>query len=265
MRAARLNGALIHFREDGDPGGRPLLLINSLGTDLRVWDKLVPLLPDGLRLIRYDKRGHGLSELTPGPYAIDQLADDAAALLDHLDLREAILVGLSIGGLIGQSLAARRPELVRALVLMDTAAKIGDAEMWAERIATVEASGIEALADAVMQRWFSEGFAAHHAEEMAAWRNMLTRTPDAGYAACSAAIAAADFTETTRRLTIPVLAMAGDEDGSTPPDLVSATADLVEGSRYETIEQAGHLPGVERPHAVAGLILGFLQDHGLAD
>lgn len=265
MRAVNLNGAVMHFREDGNAGGRPILLINSLGTDFRVWDKLVPLLPDDLRVIRYDKRGHGLSELTPGPYTIDQLADDAAALLDHLGLREAIVVGLSIGGLIGQSLAARRPELVRAMVLMDTAAKIGTEEMWAERIATVEASGIEALADAVMQRWFSRSFAQNHPQELLAWRNMLTRTPDAGYAACSAAIAAADYTETTRALRIPVLAMAGDEDGSTPPELVSATADLIEGSRYETVEEAGHLPAVERPHTVAGLIVGFLQDCRLAN
>jgi 3-oxoadipate enol-lactonase len=265
MRAVKLNGAVMHFREDGDAGGRPLLFINSLGTDFRVWDKVVPLMPDDLRLIRYDKRGHGLSELTPGPYSIDQLADDAAALLDHLALRGAIVVGLSIGGLIGQSLAARRPDLVRALVLMDTAAKIGTEEMWAERIATVEAEGIEALADAVMTRWFSKGFAKNHAVEMAAWRNMLTRTPDAGYAACSAAIAAADYTESTKTLSIPVLAMAGDEDGSTPPDLVRATAKLIKGARYETIEQAGHLPGVERPNTVAGLIIGFLQDCNLAN
>ena len=193
MRAVSLNGAVMHFREDGDAGGRPLFLINSLGTDFRVWDKLMPLMPEGLRILRYDKRGHGLSELSPGPYSIDQLADDAAALLDHLQLREVIVVGLSIGGLIGQSMAARRPDLVRAMVLMDTAAKIGTQEMWAERIAAVEAGGIESLADAVMQRWFSEGFGRNHPEELLVWRNMLTRTPDAGCADCSAAIADADY------------------------------------------------------------------------
>ncbi|MEO0682249.1 MAG: 3-oxoadipate enol-lactonase [Pseudomonadota bacterium] len=263
MRAARLNGAVMHYRVDGEGGATPILLINSLGTDLRVWDKLVPLMPDGRRLIRYDKRGHGVSEAPPPPYDMETLAGDAAALLDHLEVEQAIVVGLSIGGLIGQMMAARRPALVQALVLMDTAAKIGGRDLWDPRLAVVREQGIEGVADAVMERWFSAHFRAHHGEEAALWRNLLTRTPAAGYIGCGEAIADTDLTAEAGALKIPVLAMAGDEDGSTPPEMVRATADLIEGARYETIEQAGHLPCVERPSTVAALILGFLQTHNL--
>jgi len=265
MHGARLNGATIRYADEGDRGGAPVLFVNSLGTDLRVWDKVVALLPDGLRIIRADKRGHGLSELTPGPYTIEGLADDAAALLDRLEVTGAAVVGLSIGGMIAQSLAARRPELVRGMVLMDTAAKIGTPEIWEDRLGQVEAGGIEAIADAVMQRWFAEGFRSGHAEEAAIWRTMLTRTPAAGYVACGRAIAAADLTEATRRLALPTLAMAGSEDGSTPPDLVAATAKLIPGARMEVIEGSGHLPCVDRPAMTAALITGFLQDLNLVD
>jgi 3-oxoadipate enol-lactonase len=265
MHGARLNGATIHYADEGDRAGAPVVFVNSLGTDFRVWDKVVPLLPEGLRIIRADKRGHGLSELTLGPYSIEGLADDTAALLDRLEVKGAAVVGLSIGGMIAQSLAARRPDLVRGMVLMDTAAKIGTPEMWGERLAAVEAGGIEAIADAVMQRWFPESFRNGHADEAAIWRTMLTRTPAAGYVACGRAIQAADLTEATGKLTLPTLAMAGSEDGSTPPDLVAGTAKLIAGARMEVIEGSGHLPCVDRPAMAAAMITGFLQDLNLVD
>ena len=249
--------ATLHIREDGPKDGRPILFANSLGTDLRVWDALLPLLPPGLRIIRFDKRGHGLSDAPPAPYAMETLVDDAAALCDALQLRDVTVVGLSIGGLIGQGLAARRTDLVRALVLMDTAARIGSAEMWQTRIEAIRKGGIASLQGPIMERWFTAPFRQSN-PAFALWCNMLTRTSVDGYIGCCAAIAGADLTESTRALRIPVLAMAGDEDGSTSPDLVRATADLC-GAEFHLIAGAGHIPCVEQPEATAALLTEFFK------
>ena len=259
--AAAANGLTLHCRDEGPADGPALVFANSLGTDFRVWDALVPLLPAGLRLIRYDKRGHGLSDCPPGPWSIADHAADLAALLDGLGVRGAVVVGLSVGGLIGQQLAATRPDLVRGLVLMDTAARIGNEEMWNTRIATVRGKGIAAIAGPILERWFSARFRAED-PALPLWRSMLTRTPMEGYALTSAAIRDCDLTESTRALAIPVLAMAGEEDGSTPPALVRATAELVAGARFHVIAGAGHLPCVEAPEETARLITGFLREIG---
>ena len=225
MLIADLDGLKVHYRDDGDPHGPPVVFANSLGTDLRLWDKIVDLLPPSLRLVRYDKRGHGLTDALPAPYSMGALVSDAEALIDHLEIRDCVFVGLSIGGMIAQGLAVKRMDQVRAMVLSNTGAKIGTPEMWADRIAAVEEGGIEALADTIMERWFSPRFRA--GREIAAWRNMLVRQPVEGYAGCSAAISGTDFYTTTASLTLPTLGIAGSDDGSTPPDLVRETVDLV--------------------------------------
>lgn len=258
MKICQLDSVDLNYRDEGDPAGAPVVFVNSLGTDMRLWDKVLPLLPSGLRLIRYDKRGHGLSTAPKAPYSMGALVSDIEGLLDHLNVRNAVIVGCSIGGMIAQGLAVKRLDQVRAIVLTNTAAKIGTEEMWAERIAAVEAGGVEALADTVMERWFSDRFRA--TPELVAWRNMLTRTPDDGYAGCSAAISGTDFFTTTSSLTLPTLAIAGSEDGSTPPDLVRETAGLIKGSRFELIRGAGHLPMVEKPQVFANHLSGFLKD-----
>lgn len=245
----------MHYQVDGT--GLPVLFANSLGTDLRLWDALLPHLPPGLRLIRYDKRGHGLSE-TRAPFDMADLIADAAALLDHLETGPALIVGLSIGGLIAQGLAAARPDLVRALVLSNTAAQIGTQEMWAERIATLERDGMAALADPILERWFAPAFRAH--PELALWRNMLCRTSVAGYAGCCKAIAGCDLRASTAALRLPVLAIAGAEDGSTPPDLVRGTAALIPGARLIEIPATGHLPCVEAPARYGEILTQFLQE-----
>lgn len=260
MKIARLTDIDLHYREDGMPDGAPVVFSNSLGTDLRLWDDILPLLPDGLRFIRYDKRGHGLSQCPKPPYSMGALVTDVERLLDMLEVRGAVFVGCSIGGLIAQGLAVKRLDQMRAMVLTNTAAKIGTAQMWSERIEAVAAGGIEALADPTMERWFSTAFRA--TPELTAWRAMLVRQPDEGYMGCSAAISGSDFYATTAGLSLPTLAIAGSEDGSTPPDLVRETADLVKGSRFELIRGAGHLPMVETPKAFADLLSGFLRDIG---
>lgn len=256
MNVVELSGLSLNYRIDGDKTGAPVVFINSLGTDYRLWDKLLPLLPGGLQFIRYDKRGHGLSEVTSAPYRMGGLVNDLERLLDHLNVRNAVLVGCSIGGLIAQGLAVKRLDQVRAMVLSNTGAKIGTKEMWNDRIDAVRAGGIDALADATLERWFSTAF--RETPELAAWRAMLTRTPVEGYVGCSEAISGTDLYETIATLTLPTLGIAGSEDGSTPPDLVRETAALVKGSEFELIRGAGHLPMVEAPDRFAEILTTFL-------
>lgn len=257
MQTIQTSDATLHIRDEGPRAGRVVVFANSLGTDLRVWEALLPLLPAGLRIVRFDKRGHGLSDATPAPYAMETLIADAEAVCDGLGLTDVTFVGLSIGGLIGQGLAAKRPDLVRALVLMDTAAKIGSAGMWTTRIASIREGGIVALEGPIMERWFTAPFRAEN-PEYALWCNMLKRTTVEGYVGCCAAIAGTDLTESTRGLRLPVLALAGDQDGSTPPDLVRETAALC-GADFHLIAQAGHIPCVEQPAATAKLLTEFLE------
>lgn len=250
----------LHYRVDGPDDGAPVVFANSLGTDFRLWDKILPLLPAGLRIIRFDKRGHGLSSAPPAPYAMGALITDTERLLDHLAVRDSLFVGLSIGGMIAQGLAVKRLDLIRAVVLSNTAAKIGNPDLWAERIATVEKDGIESLADAVMERWFSRDFRA--TPELELWRSMLVRQTRQGYAGCAAAISGSDFYTPTSGLRLPALGIAGDEDGSTPPDLVRETVDLIPGSKFHLIRKAGHLPCVEQPQEYARVLAAFMRDTG---
>lgn len=259
MEIAELNGIKIHWREDGAGAGAPALVFaNSLGTDLRLWDPILPHLPPQYRIIRWDKRGHGLSACPPAPYRIEDLAADAEALLDHLGLRRVIFVGLSIGGMIGQALAARRPDLVRALVLSNTAPKLGTPELWQERISAIRAGGLESIADSVMARWFHPDFQAKPA--LALWRTLLARMPAEGYIGCAEAIAAADLTQSTARLRLPVLGISGEGDVTSPPELVRAAIAPIPGSRAVILPRTGHLPCIEAPEAYAACLTAFFKE-----
>ncbi|MEO1138226.1 MAG: 3-oxoadipate enol-lactonase [Pseudomonadota bacterium] len=260
MPFARINDINLHYRDDGPTDGPPVVFSNSLGTDMRLWNAMLSHLPDGLRLIRYDKRGHGQTEVPPAPYTMGALVSDIEALIDHLHIRDSVFVGLSIGGLIGQGLAVKRLDQVRALVLSNTAAKIGTPDIWKERIDGVRAGGIEALADAVMERWFSRDFLA--SPQLQIWRDILTSQPDEGYIGCSTAISGTDFYTTTASLRLPALGIAGAEDGATPPDLVRETIELIPGSQFHLMRRAGHLPCVEQPETYARVLTGFLKDIG---
>lgn len=262
MKLIKLGNATLHYRIDGDPQGAPIVFANSLGTDFRLWDKVIPLLPEGLRILRFDKRGHGLSSCPPGDYSIRDLVIDTAQLMHALDFENSLFVGLSIGGLIAQGLASHHRQLVSSIVISNSAAKIGTEQMWQERMHSLRSGGIEALADNIMERWFSNNFRASQSEELLGWRNMLTRTPVEGYIGCCAAIAASDFTQSTAELNLPAMLIAGDEDGSTPPELIRATADLIKGSRYELITGAGHLPCVEQAEQYARILGDFMRETG---
>lgn len=260
MEAVTLDDVVLHVRQDGAAGDPPVVFANSLGTDLRLWDDVVARLPGGLHLVRYDKRGHGLSGAPPAPYSMGALICDAERLIEVLGLRDVVFVGLSIGGMIAQGLAAKRLDLVRAVVLSNTAPKIGTRQMWEDRIATVGTQGLSAMSDAIMERWFSRGFRESPAAYP--WKRMVETTSAHGYAGCCAAIAGTDFYTTTAALRLPAQVIAGDADGSTPPDLVKEMADLIPGARYDLIRGAGHLPCVERPGEYAAILTRFLTEIG---
>ena len=258
MKFARVNNVVLHYQDTGGDSLPVIVFSNSLGTDFRIWDEVAAKLAQNYRIIRYDKRGHGLSEATPAPYTMVDHVDDLAALLNHLKVEHAVIVGLSVGGMIAQGLAALHPDLVSALVLCDTAHKIGTDEMWNQRIDAINAGGIPALADGIMERWFTPSFRSPENAAYAGYLAMLNRTTVEGYTGTCAALRDADLTESTRALTIPALCMVGAQDGSTPPDLVKSLAGLITSSRFEIVEDAGHLPCIEQPEKTAALIQGFL-------
>jgi 3-oxoadipate enol-lactonase len=260
MQFASIDGIVIHYDIAFAGADKPVLVFsNSLGTDSRIWHHELAKFAGDFTIVTYDKRGHGLSDLGQPPCSIDDHVADLAGLLDHLELAGTIVVGLSVGGLIAQGLYAARPDLVRALVLSNTAHKIGTPEMWNTRIAAVERDGIGSILEPVMQRWFTAPYRSPDNAAYRAYSNMLLRQPASGYAGICAAIRDADFTEAAKRIAVPTLCIAGDEDGSTPPDLVRAMAALIPGSRFELIEGAAHIPCVETPAAHAALIRDFIQ------
>lgn len=255
-------GVALHARVDGamDTSAPTLVFGNSLGTSLHLWDALVAHLPEGLRIIRYDMRGHGKSDVPDGPYTMGGLVSDAASVCDAFQVKDSLFVGLSVGGMVAQGLAVKRPDLIRALVLSNTAAKIGNPPMWQDRIDAVRAKGLHAIADDVMKRWFSRDFLM--SSDPAHWRKMLTQTPAAGYAGICAAIAGTDFYTPTSGIRIPTLGIAGSEDGATPPDLVRETVDLIPGSQFHLMRRVGHLPCVEAPEAYAKILIDFMAATG---
>ncbi len=263
MRPVSVNGVVLNYSDQGYGEGPCLVFSNSLGTDYRIWQGVAEHLSNDYRLIFYDKRGHGLSSAPEAPYTMDQHIGDLTGLLDHLDIKNTIVVGLSVGGLIGQGLAARRPDLVQALVLSDTAPKIGTDEMWSARIAAIREAGLEGAANGILERWFSQDLRESRPIDVTLWRHMLVRTPIEGYLGTCQAIMATDFTEAARRLDLPVLCVVGSEDGATPVSLVKAMADIIPGSQFEVIDGAGHLPCVEKPEQFAALVKAFVAKHNL--
>jgi 3-oxoadipate enol-lactonase len=252
----------LHYREQGSAAGPAVVFAHALGTDLTLWDAVLPLLPPGLRLITLDMRGHGGSDTPAPPYAMGALIRDAERALDHLGVRDSVFLGLSIGGMIAQGLAVKRLDMIRALVLSNTATKIATPATWAARIAAVQAGGMAAVADQTMERWFPPAFRGTPAFPPIRAR-FLAQRPD-GWLGCAAAIAGADFYATTAQLTLPTLCLAGSADGSSPPDLVRETADLIRGSRFHLLRGAGHLPPLDQPQAFAAALSGFLGDIGHA-
>ena len=261
MQFVKIGDINLHYQLIGAPAGKPVMVFaNSLGTDFRIWRDVIVRLAGDFAVVLYDMRGHGLSDTGRTPYAMEDHVGDLAGLLDFLGVHQTIVCGLSVGGQVAQGLYAARPDLVRALVLCDTAHKTGTAEFWNARIAALEENGIASIADGILERWFTPGFRAPGNAAFAGYRTMLIRQPVEGYAATCAAVRDADFTEVVKKIAVPAICVVGDQDGATPPELVLSTAKLIPGCRYEVIRDAGHIPCVEQPEALTEIIRAFVAE-----
>lgn len=260
MPIADLGHVQLNYRIDGPIDGAPLVLANSLATTLTIWDDVVAVLPDNLRILRFDMRGHGGSSVPQAPYSMGSLIRDAEKLLEFCEFQNAMFVGISLGGIVGQGLAVKRMDQIRALVLSNTAAKVGTPEMWQDRIKTIAGKDLSYIGGATMDRWFPASF--RNSAACARWQEMFEAQPLEGYMGCCAAIAGTDFYTPTSGLRLPTLGIAGSYDKATPPDLVRETTALIPGSRFELIKNAGHLPCIDQPQTYAALLTSFLQETG---
>jgi 3-oxoadipate enol-lactonase len=250
----------LHHRLDGPASAPPLLLGNSLGTSLELWDGVLAELDGCVRAVRFDHRGQGASPEPPGPYAIADLGADTLALMDDLGIERASYCGVSIGGMVALWLAAHAPGRIDRLVVCCSSAHLGNPEAWAQRAAIVRAAGSTApIVDAVTARWLTPGYAAEHPGVAAALRAMLRASPPVGYAACCGALEHLDLRAELGMVRAPTLVVGGAGDEAIPPVHQRAIADGIAGARLELLHPAAHIPMAERPDAVAALIREHLE------
>jgi 3-oxoadipate enol-lactonase len=260
MSFAFINAAALHYSIAGAPEGAPLVLVNSLGTDLRIWEEVVALLAPRHRVLSYDKRGHGLSDVPAGPYSLDDHVSDLLALADHCRFQRFALCGISIGGMIAMRFSALHPQRVNSLVLADTGATIGTTSRWNDRIAKVRADGMPAIAEAVVDSWVTPNFRASSPAAYAGWRNMLERCPPEGYIASCVTVRDADLSDDLESIPAPTLVLVGDKDIVTPPALSQDLADGIPNARLRPVHDAAHVPAIEQPRALADLIQEHLNE-----
>jgi 3-oxoadipate enol-lactonase len=245
-----------HYELTSDQGP-VLVLSNSLGTDLSMWDPQMTQLAQRFRILRYDTRGHGRSSVTAGSYTIEQLGRDFIGLLDALQLDRVHFCGLSMGGMIGIWLGIHSPARLHRLVLSNTAARIGTQEMWNARIEKVQKDGMKAVAPAVIERWFTPEFRARSSDRVAKAQAMLEATPAAGYASCCAAIRDMDMRESVAQIKAPTLVIYGAKDPVTPPaDAEFLRERIPESSKMDL--DAAHLSNVEQPDDFTEAVSNFL-------
>ena len=253
------DGARIHWRTDGAPGAPALLLANSLGTDLSLWDPVIPQLARHFHVIRFDKRGHGASEVPPGmsEWTIEALARDALAVADAAGAQRFAYAGISIGGMIGVWLGANAPQRLTRLVLSNTSAEMPSSG-WAERIAAVHANGMAGLVDGIMQRWFTEPYRARADTTFQTVREHLLQVDPAGYVGCCAAIRDMRIAELPARIQVPTLVVTGTHDIATPKAMGEAIATAVPGGARVVELPVAHIPHPEQPDRFLSAVLRFL-------
>lgn len=251
------DGLSLRYEDTG--GDRPVLLLsNSLGTRLEMWDRQMPAFSGAFRVVRYDKRGHGESGLKVGPTNFARLTRDAVELLDHLKIAKADWCGLSMGGMSGMWAGTHHASRFGRLVLCNTSAGMGPPDLWNQRIAIVKAQGLGPIIPSIVDRWFTKRFQEADKAAVAGVVEMLNTTPPEGYAACSAAIRDMDQREAIRAIANPVLVIAGTHDGSTPPEKGREIAAAIRGAAYVELD-AAHLSNIEQEKPFTDAVMGFLK------
>lgn len=262
VRSGRVQSAArpvaVHHVADGPDHAPVVVLGNSLGSTVAMWDAVARRLCDRFRVVRYDLRGHGSSPAPPGPYVIDDLGADLVALLDRLDTRRAHLVGTSIGGMAALWAAAHVPHRIDRLVVIGSSARLPPASAWIQRARSVLAEGTSSIAEVVTPRWVSAPWAEAHPDAMAGFRAMFAAADPAGYAGCCLTIAGMDLADALGSITAPTLVAVGSDDQSTPPEHARAIAERIRDARLVTIDGAAHVPALDHPDEVARLITEHL-------
>lgn len=252
------DGVRLHARSDGPSDAPALLLLNSLGTDLTMWDQQIAAWSEVRRLIRFDQRGHGRSDAPTSPYSIERFGRDALAVLDAYEIGAADVCGLSLGGLVALWIAGSAPQRVRQAVLADTAARIGTEQGWRQRAATVRDEGMGAVTDLVLGRFFSREFRVSAAPEVAALDRTLRSAAVDGYAGSCDALADADLTDLVREVRASSLVIVGTADEATPPAVAQALHAQLHDSKFVELAGAGHLSNLEQPESFSRAVLDFL-------
>ena len=253
-----MSAVAVHHAVEGPADAPVVLLSGSLGSTLEMWDPQLPALAERFRVVRYDTRGHGRSPVPPGPYSLDDLVDDAVALLDRLGVQRAAVVGLSLGGMTAVRLAAREPHRVDRLAVLCSSALLGPARNWTERAALVRAEGAAAVASAVVARWFTDDLRVREPVTVSRMEQMVAGTPAEGYASCCEAIATMDLRSDLARISAPTLALAGAEDPATPPEHLATIANEVPDGRLVVLPHAAHLASWEQSVAVNAALVTHL-------
>jgi len=249
-------GCKLNVQVEGPATAPVLMLCNSLGTDLHLWDDQVPVWSRHFRVVRYDRRGHGKSAVS-APYAMERLGRDALAIMDSLGLDKVHWCGLSMGGMVGQWLAAHAPERIGKLILSNTSSYFPNRSIWDDRIKAVRERGLAAIADHIMKIWFTEAFIARAPQSVARMRDMLVATPVEGYIAACEAVRDMDHRELLPRIGAPTLIIAGRHDRSTPVEAAEFMRSRIPGAALTLID-AAHISNVEQPTVYTAEVLGFL-------
>jgi len=255
------NGIQVNYTLEGPADGPMVTLSHSLATDLSMWNPQAAALATRYRVLRYETRGHGATEAPAGAYSLSQLADDARALLAALGIARTHWVGLSMGGMIGQTLALSSPALLQSLSLCDTSSRIPPdmRHLWDERIATVEAQGMEPMVEPTLARWFTPKFIETRKDVADLVREMIRRTPARGYVGCCHAIKTLDLTDRLKAITLPTLIIVGAQDLGTPLAASQAINAQIKGSELVVLDPASHLSNLEQPQAFTQALEGFLK------
>lgn len=257
------NGIRMHYTLNGPAAAPVVTLSHSLATNLSMWEPQMAMLAAQYRVLRYDTRGHGGTEAPIGPYSLDQLADDAVALLRALGIERTHFMGLSMGGMIGQIVALDHPELLRTLILCDTSSRVPPEArpMWEERIRTTEQQGMAPHVEPTLGRWFTAPFVAAHPDVVDPVRAMILGTNPQGYVGCCHAIKALDLTDRLSTISVPTLVVVGEDDPGTPVAASRAIHERINGSAIVILKSAAHLSNMEQPDAFNQAVATFLARH----
>ena len=259
-----INGISVHYTLEGPASGPVITMSNSLASNLSMWEPQMPVLTSHYRVLRYDTRGHGGTEATAGPYSLDELSEDVRALLRALGITRTHFIGLSMGGMIGQIIAIKYPQMLQSLVLCDTMSRVPTEAkpMWDDRIHTAETGGMEPLVEPTLARWFTEPFRQKGSPVLDQVRTMIRTTPPRGYMGCCHAIAALNLTDHLKAITLPTLIIVGEDDPATPVAASHVIHEQVRGSELVILKSAAHLSNLEQPEAFNQALTAFLPKVG---